>query len=110
MWLAFRALRSEFGDSDHWPTLDHAALPQQAVLAEVPEAVDTVVFPNYESMPERDDITDPFTEVSRLLGLLVTLVSTLPASLRREGALSSSQQQCDAMLRLSISRNFFFDT
>jgi hypothetical protein len=35
----------------------------QAVLADVPASVDTVVFPNYESMPERDDITDPFTEV-----------------------------------------------
>ncbi len=29
----------------------------------VPRDVDTVVFPNYESMPERDDVDDPFTEV-----------------------------------------------
>ena len=29
----------------------------------VPRDVDTVVFPNYESMPERDDVEDPFTEV-----------------------------------------------
>jgi hypothetical protein len=36
----------------------------QAVLADIPASVDTVVFPNYESMPERDDITDPFTEVA----------------------------------------------
>lgn len=36
----------------------------QAILADIPTSVDTVVFPNYESMPERDDITDPFTEVS----------------------------------------------
>ncbi len=33
------------------------------MLAAIPADVDTVVFPNYESMPERDDITDPFTEV-----------------------------------------------
>jgi len=36
----------------------------QAVLAAVPHRVDNVVFPNYESMPERDDIVDPFTEVT----------------------------------------------
>lgn len=30
----------------------------------MPASVDTVVFPNYESMPERDDIIDPFTEVT----------------------------------------------
>ena len=29
----------------------------------VPRDVDTVVFPNYESMPERADVEDPFTEV-----------------------------------------------
>ena len=29
----------------------------------VPRDVDTVVFPNYESMPERDDVDDPFTEL-----------------------------------------------
>jgi hypothetical protein len=32
-------------------------------MAAVPRDVDTVVFPNYESMPERDDVEDPFTEV-----------------------------------------------
>jgi hypothetical protein len=32
--------------------------------------VDTVVFPNYESMPERDDITDPFTEVAARCSVL----------------------------------------
>ena len=31
----------------------------------VPRDVDTVVFPNYESMPERNDVEDPFTEVGR---------------------------------------------
>ena len=34
----------------------------QRVLAAVPADVDTLVFPNYESLPERDDVQDPFTE------------------------------------------------
>ncbi|KMZ56529.1 hypothetical protein ZOSMA_94G00550 [Zostera marina] len=34
------------------------------VLTNVPNDVDMVIFPNYESIIERDDITDPFTEVS----------------------------------------------
>ncbi|KAK8483046.1 hypothetical protein V6N12_044912 [Hibiscus sabdariffa] len=34
------------------------------LLADVPEDVDTVIFPNYESSVERDDIKEPFTEVS----------------------------------------------
>ena len=34
----------------------------QRVLAGVPSDVDTIVFPNYESLPERDDVQDPFTE------------------------------------------------
>ena len=37
----------------------------QAVLVDVPRSVDTVVFPNYESLPERDDIADPFTQARR---------------------------------------------
>ncbi|PWA92792.1 glycosyltransferase family 92 [Artemisia annua] len=32
--------------------------------SEVPEHVDVVVFPNYESGVERDDIHDPFSEIS----------------------------------------------
>ncbi|KAK9843726.1 hypothetical protein WJX81_003815 [Elliptochloris bilobata] len=36
----------------------------QRVLAAYPADVDTVVFPNYESLPERDDVQDPFTEVT----------------------------------------------
>lgn len=35
----------------------------QTVLAAVPERVDNVIFPNYESLPEQDDVKDPFTEV-----------------------------------------------
>ena len=35
----------------------------QAVLAAQPAAVDTVVFPNYEAMPERDDVAAPFEQV-----------------------------------------------
>ncbi|KAL6493846.1 Glycosyltransferase-like KOBITO 1 [Orobanche gracilis] len=34
------------------------------LLSEVPANVDMVVFPNYESSIERDDIKEPFTEVS----------------------------------------------
>lgn len=36
----------------------------QEVLAEVPPEVDTLVFPNYESLPEAEDVEDPFLEVS----------------------------------------------
>lgn len=35
----------------------------QRVLMDVPADVDTLVFPNYESLPERDDVVSPFTEV-----------------------------------------------
>ncbi|KAL6642605.1 hypothetical protein ACP70R_020786 [Stipagrostis hirtigluma subsp. patula] len=34
------------------------------LLAEVPRDVDMVIFPNYESSVERDNIKDPFSEVS----------------------------------------------
>ncbi|XP_011075612.1 glycosyltransferase-like KOBITO 1 [Sesamum indicum] len=34
------------------------------LLSDVPEDVDTVVFPNYESAVERDDIKEPFSEVT----------------------------------------------
>lgn len=34
------------------------------VLAEVPPNVDTVIFSNYESCVERDDVKEPFSEVS----------------------------------------------
>ncbi|XP_016444827.1 glycosyltransferase-like KOBITO 1 [Nicotiana tabacum] len=34
------------------------------LLLDVPSNVDMVIFPNYESSVERDDIKDPFTEVS----------------------------------------------
>ena len=29
----------------------------------MPAEVDTLIFPNYESLPEREDVADPFTEV-----------------------------------------------
>ncbi|CAL9137473.1 unnamed protein product [Musa acuminata var. zebrina] len=35
-----------------------------SLLSDVPANVDMVVFPNYESTIERDDIKDPFSEVS----------------------------------------------
>ncbi|ONK66862.1 uncharacterized protein A4U43_C06F12800 [Asparagus officinalis] len=34
------------------------------LLADVPSNVDMVIFPNYESSIERDDVTDPFSEES----------------------------------------------
>jgi hypothetical protein len=34
------------------------------VLSGVPGDVDTLVFPNYESLPERDDVRHPFLEVT----------------------------------------------
>ncbi|KAL4450650.1 hypothetical protein ABPG77_001006 [Micractinium sp. CCAP 211/92] len=40
------------------------AFSLQEVLGSVPHDVDTLVFPNYESLPEREDVTDPFLEVS----------------------------------------------
>lgn len=36
----------------------------QEVLSGVPGDVDTLVFPNYESLPERDDVRHPFLEVT----------------------------------------------
>ena len=39
----------------------------QDVLATFPDDVDTVVFPNYESLPESSKVHDPFTEVSMLI-------------------------------------------
>ena len=35
----------------------------QRILMDVPADVDNIVFPNYESLPERDDVKTPFTEV-----------------------------------------------
>lgn len=40
----------------------------QHVLASFDDEVDTVVFPNYESLPESDRIHDPFTEVHSTCG------------------------------------------
>ena len=37
----------------------------QNVLSAFADEVDTVVFPNYESLPETDRVHDPFTEVPR---------------------------------------------
>ncbi|XLS71471.1 hypothetical protein HN51_028336 [Arachis hypogaea] len=34
------------------------------LLLEVPGNVDMVIFPNYESSVDRDDIKEPFSEVS----------------------------------------------
>nr|KYP48002.1 hypothetical protein KK1_030361 [Cajanus cajan] len=48
--------------------LMHAAGTQEyslrQLLADVPGNVDMVIFPNYESSVERDDIKEPFSEVS----------------------------------------------
>ncbi|KAI3739709.1 hypothetical protein L2E82_30120 [Cichorium intybus] len=37
------------------------------LLHDIPRDVDMVVFPNYESSVERDDIKDPFIELCNLL-------------------------------------------
>ncbi len=34
----------------------------QDLLASVPSKVDTLVFPNYEALPEADDVVSPFTQ------------------------------------------------
>ncbi|KAH0633280.1 hypothetical protein KY284_036066 [Solanum tuberosum] len=34
------------------------------LLADIPEDIDMVIFPNYESSVERDDVKEPFSEVS----------------------------------------------
>ena len=50
--------------SNHLPPITgHARAALQEVLSEVPAEVDTLIFPNYESLPEREDVADPFTEV-----------------------------------------------
>lgn len=43
-----------------------ASFSLQDVLATFPDDVDTVVFPNYESLPESNKVHDPFTEVCTL--------------------------------------------
>ena len=41
----------------------NAGFSLQNVLSTFADEVDTVVFPNYESLPETDKVHDPFTEV-----------------------------------------------
>jgi hypothetical protein len=51
----------------HAPTPTPPSSPlvsEQEVLSGVPGDVDTLVFPNYESLPERDDVRHPFLEVT----------------------------------------------
>ena len=43
----------------HTPMLVAAV---QDLLASVPSKVDTLVFPNYEALPEADDVGTPFTQ------------------------------------------------
>ena len=53
----------------------------QRILASYEDDVDTVVFPNYESLPERDDVKDPFTEVLSIMPqayMLMTETYLLP--------------------------------
>ena len=50
----------------------------QHLLAAQPPDVDNLVFPNWESMPERDDVSMPFTQVqtaSRLEALVCSILS-----------------------------------
>lgn len=50
----------------------------QDVLATFPDDVDTVVFPNYESLPESSKVHDPFTEVSMLIAFHDCLMMLVP--------------------------------
>lgn len=36
----------------------------QELLSSVPQSVDLLIFPNYESLPERTDVSEPFEEVT----------------------------------------------
>lgn len=47
----------------------NAGFSLQNVLSTFADEVDTVVFPNYESLPETDKVHDPFTEVMLKLSL-----------------------------------------
>jgi hypothetical protein len=53
---------------------------QQEVLRNVPPEVDTLVFPNYESLPERDDVGDPFLEVTLFKKNYAHVVSGAPGA------------------------------
>lgn len=52
----------------------NAGFSLQKVLSTYADEVDTVVFPNYESLPETDKIRDPFTEVLMDSSLSVRLL------------------------------------
>ena len=73
------------------PTLAHLPPPVcfwllQEVLGQVPHDVDTLVFPNYESLPEREDVVDPFLEVSLFKKNYAHVVSGARRGGRRWGA------------------------
>lgn len=51
----------------------NAGFSLQKVLSTYADEVDTVVFPNYESLPETDKIRDPFTEVFMDISLIARL-------------------------------------
>ena len=42
----------------------HGRLSVKTLLYNIPEDVDTLVFPNYEACPETDSVKDPFREVT----------------------------------------------
>ena len=54
----------------------NAGFSLQKVLSTYADEVDTVVFPNYESLPETDKIRDPFTEVFISSSLTSAMSST----------------------------------
>lgn len=43
-------------------------------MADIPEDVDMVIFPNYESSVERDDVKEPFSEVRYLFTVSFFLI------------------------------------
>ena len=59
----------------------NAGFSLQNVLSTFADEVDTVVFPNYESLPETDKVHDPFTEVnleSSLCNIVLCLKCSSP--------------------------------
>ena len=53
----------------------NAGFSLQNVLSTFADEVDTVVFPNYESLPETDQVHDPFTEVILQSSLFARLLA-----------------------------------
>ncbi|XP_020269708.1 glycosyltransferase-like KOBITO 1 isoform X4 [Asparagus officinalis] len=73
------------------------------LLADVPSNVDMVIFPNYESSIERDDVIDPFSEaiLKLSLGQLGDVTIPIPSPpinkkmCRRKNRGSTKERKCE---------------